>query len=60
MTALNGLVNRHDCRDYTESDPQVVRECHTEFPQRVNEQCAIPGDHIIEPSFLNVNLNCAL
>lgn len=55
--SVNGLVNRHNCRYWAESDPHVVREYHTQNPQKLNVWCGILGDHIVGPFFLDGNLN---
>lgn len=55
--SLNGLVNRHNCRYWAESDPHVMREFHTQRPQKLNVWCGILGDHIVGPFFIDGNLN---
>lgn len=55
--SLNGLVNRHNCRYWAESDPHIMREFHTQHPQKLNVWCGILGDHIVGPFFINGNLN---
>ncbi|EFN75055.1 hypothetical protein EAI_00917, partial [Harpegnathos saltator] len=33
---LNGLVNRHNLRYWTDENPYWMRNCHTQYPQKIN------------------------
>lgn len=54
---LNGEVNRHNCRYWSESNPHLFEETHTQTPQKLNVWVGILGNHIIGPIFIDGNLN---
>jgi len=54
---LNGTVNRHNCRYWSDTNPRIYNEVHTQHPQKLNVWAGIFGDHIIGPFFLPGNLN---
>lgn len=54
---VNGLVNRHNCRYWDNSNPHVHREHHTQYPQKVNVWAGLFGNHVIGPLFIDGNLN---
>lgn len=54
---LNGFVNRHNCRYWSDVNPQWMEENHTQYPQKLNVWAGIIGDHIIGPFFLRETLN---
>lgn len=54
---LNGYVNKHNCRFWSDENPFLIREDHTQRPQKLNVWAGILGDHIIGPFFLEENLN---
>lgn len=54
---LNGRVNTQNCRYWSDENPHVFREGHTQFPQKLNVWAGILGNHIIGPIFLEENLN---
>lgn len=53
---LNGTVNRHNCRFWSDENPHVFHEVHTQTPQKVNVWAGIFGDQIIGPIFIDDNL----
>ncbi|XP_071053327.1 uncharacterized protein [Onthophagus taurus] len=55
--SLNGEVNRHNCRIWSDTNPHVFREAHTQHPEKLNVWVGILGDHIIGPLFIPGNLN---
>lgn len=54
---LNGAVNKHNCRYWSDENPHLFREGHTQYPQKINVWAGILGDKIIGPLFINGNLN---
>ena len=54
---LNGQVNRHNCRYWSDENPHWMEQVHTQRPQKVNVWCGIIGGRIIGPYFINGNLN---
>lgn len=54
---LNGAVNKHNGRFWTDENPHWIRETHTQTPRKVNVWCSIVGDSIIGPFFIEGNLN---
>lgn len=56
---LNGAVNTHNCRYWSDTNPHWVREAHTQRPQKLNVWAGIFGDHIVGPLFIDGNLNGA-
>lgn len=56
---LNGEVNRHNCRYWSDENPHWMEQVHTQRPQKVNVWCGIIGGHIIGPYLINGNLNSA-
>lgn len=56
---LNGQVNRHNCRYWSDENPHWMEQIHTQRPQKVNVWCGIIGGHIIGPYFIHGNLNSA-
>lgn len=53
---LNGAVNRHNCRYWSDSKPFVVREQHSQYREKLNVWAGIFGNHIVGPFFLPDNL----
>ncbi|KAL3288976.1 hypothetical protein HHI36_003419 [Cryptolaemus montrouzieri] len=53
---LNGTVNRHNCRYWTDSRPQIFHGIHTLQPQKLNVWVGIYCDHLIGPFFIPGNL----
>lgn len=53
---LNGVVNRHNCRYWSDSNPHWMATVHTQHPQKVNVWAGIIGHNIIGPFFINGNL----
>lgn len=56
---LNGGVNTHNCRYWSDTNSHWYREAHTQYPQKLNVWVGILGDHIVGPLFINDNLNGA-
>jgi hypothetical protein len=54
---LNGNVNRHNCRYWSDTNPHWKREAHTQHPQKVNVWSGLIGSNVIGPFFINGNLN---
>lgn len=54
---LNGMINRHNCRFWSDTNPRIFREIHTQYPQKLNVWAGIYGDNIVGPFFLNATLN---
>lgn len=55
--SLNGKVHRHNCRFWSDTNPHLYREVHTQHPQKLNVWAGILGDHLIGPLFIQGNLN---
>lgn len=53
---LNGTVNRHNCRYWSDSNPRVFHEVHTQQPEKLNVWAGIFGDRLVGPFFLPGNL----
>lgn len=53
---LNGHVNRHNCRYWSDSNPRIMREQHTQYPEKLNVWAGILGNNIVGPFFLPNNL----
>lgn len=54
---LNGNVNRHNCRFWSDVKPNWTRDSHTQHPQKLNVWAGIVDDTIIGPFFIDGNLN---
>lgn len=54
---LNGKVNKQNCRYWSDHNPHIIREGHTQYPQKINVWAGILGNSIIGPLFINGNLN---
>lgn len=53
---LNGIVNRQNCRYWSDAHPRIFHEVHTQNPQKLNVWCGIFGDRIVGPFFIDGNL----
>lgn len=53
---LNSTVNRHNCRYWSDANPRIFHEVHTQTPQKLNVWAGIFGDRLIGPIFLDGNL----
>ncbi|XP_072398072.1 uncharacterized protein [Diabrotica undecimpunctata] len=53
---LNGHVHRQNVRYWSDENPRLFRECHTQFPTKLNVWAGILGNHIIGPFFIKGNL----
>lgn len=56
---LNGEVNRHNCRYWSDTNPFWMLESHTQYPQKVNVWAGILNDTLIGPFFIEGNLTAA-
>lgn len=54
---LSGYVNRHNCRYWSTENPHIIREEHTQYPQKRNVWGGILNDQIIGPFFIEGNLD---
>ncbi|XP_018362822.1 PREDICTED: uncharacterized protein LOC108761003 [Trachymyrmex cornetzi] len=54
---LIGNVNRHNCRYWSDENPHWMYEAHTQNQQKVNVWAGILNEAIIEPFFIEGNLN---
>lgn len=55
--SLNGFVNKHNVRCWSDSNNlHILREGHTQRPEKMNVWARILGDHVIEPLFIDANL----
>lgn len=52
---LNGSVNRHNSRYWSDSNPHWMRESKSQYPQKLNVWAGIVGEHIIGPFFIDGN-----
>lgn len=55
--ALNGEVNKQNCRYWSTENPHWMRETHTQRPQKLNVWAGIIGEQVIGPFFFEDNLN---
>jgi hypothetical protein len=53
---LNGHVNRHNFRYYSDENPHWMTDSHTQVDPRVNVWCGIRNNRLIGPFFYNENL----
>lgn len=53
---LNGEVNRHNMRYWSNENPHWMRESHTQYPQKLNVWAGILCNQIVGPFFINGNL----
>jgi ribosomal protein S13 len=54
---VNGHVNKHNCRYWSDTKPNWYREEHTQTPQKLNVWAGILGNRIIGPFFIPGHLN---
>lgn len=54
---LNGIVNRHNCRYWSDENPRIFHEVRTQHPQKFNVWVGIYGNHLIGPFFIPGDLN---
>ncbi|KAJ8911487.1 hypothetical protein NQ315_010859 [Exocentrus adspersus] len=54
---LNGNVNRHNFRYWSDENPHWMLEKHTQHPQKLNVWAGLFGDQIIGPFFINGTLD---
>lgn len=55
--SLQGDVNKHNCRYWSIENPRILREGHTQRPQKLNVWAGILGNNIVGPLFIDGNLN---
>lgn len=55
--SLHGVVNRHNCRYWSDVNPHWMIEAHTQHEQKVNVWAGILGNSIVGPFFIDGNLN---
>ena len=56
---LNGVVNRHNYRFWSQENPHWICEAHTQRPQKVNVWAGIINNRILGPYFFEGNLTAA-
>lgn len=54
---LNGFVNKHNNRYWSDENPHIFTEGHTQYPQKINVWAGVLGDQVIGPVFIEGNLN---
>ncbi|XP_067130452.1 uncharacterized protein [Centruroides vittatus] len=52
---LNSTVNRHNCRYWSDNNPSIFHEVHSQTPQKLNVWAGIFGDRLLGPIFLDSN-----
>lgn len=53
---LNSTVNRHNCRYWSDVNPKIFHEVHTQHPLKLNVWAGIFGDRLVGPIFIDGNL----
>ena len=53
---LNGEVNRHNCRFWSDTNPNWMVEDHTQYAQKVNVWAGILNNTLVGPFFIDGNL----
>ena len=53
---LNGVINRHNYRFWSQENPRWIFEAHTQRPQKVNVWAGIINNRILGPFFFEGNL----
>lgn len=53
---VNGSVNRHNCRYWSDQNPRWIEEAHTQHPEKLNVWAGIMGNTVIGPFFIEGNL----
>jgi len=56
---LKGKVNRHNCRYWSDTNPDWMMDSHTQYPQKVNVWAGLLNNALIGPFFIDGNLNAA-
>lgn len=54
---LNGEVNRHNCRYWSDSNPHWTRDEHTQYLQKLNVWAGIVNNQLVGPYFIDGDLN---
>lgn len=53
---LHGKPNKQNTRFWSNHNPGLIRENHTQYPRKINVWLGILGNHIIGPIFIEENL----
>lgn len=56
---LNGNVNRHNFRYWSDENPHWTSESKTQYPEKLNVWAGIMGNQVIGPFFIEGNLTAA-
>ena len=54
---LKGEADRQNCRYWSDSNPDLMLESHTQYPRKINVWAGILNDTLIGPFFIDGNLN---
>lgn len=54
---LDGTLNRHNCRYWSDVNPDWIRADKSQYPQKLNVWAGILNNRIIGPFFIDGNLN---
>jgi len=54
---LNGSVNRHNCRFWSDNNSHWMLEAHTQYSQKLNVWTSMLNNILIGPFFIDGNLN---
>lgn len=53
---LNGAVNRHNCRYWSQENPHWTQTAHTQYPQKVNVWIGVVNNRLLGPYFFDSNV----
>ncbi|XP_025267674.1 uncharacterized protein LOC112639065 [Camponotus floridanus] len=53
---LNGNINRHNCRFWSDENPHWMIEAHTQHPEKLNVWTGLLAERVIGPFFIDGNL----
>lgn len=56
---LNGHINRHNCRFWSDNNPHWMLEAKTQYPQKLNVWAGVLNNVLIGPFFIDGNLTAA-
>jgi len=54
---LNESVNRQNLRYWADNNPHWMRDCHTQYPHKLNVWAGIIDHCIVDPFFIEGNIN---